>query len=113
MRKVVIIGLMLAASGGVAAYFGAFSSGEQTADGGSPSQGGQGARGGNRGGGGGGFGGGGFGPGGFGGGSGAGETAAWDESGNSAPALPPWSVRMPWTGGRRIVCGNHRTKGSP
>ena len=69
MRKVVIIGLMLAVSGGAAAYFGAFSSGEQTADGGSPSQGGQGARGGNRGGGGGGFGGGGFGPGGFGGGS--------------------------------------------
>jgi RND family efflux transporter MFP subunit len=73
MRKVVIIGLVLAVAGGAAAYFGVFSSGDQTADAGSTGlgggPGGQGARGGNRGGGGGGFGGGGFGPGGFGGGS--------------------------------------------
>jgi membrane fusion protein, multidrug efflux system len=71
MRKVVIIGVMLAVAGGAAAYFGAFSR-AQTAGGDSPGQGGgpggQGARGGNRGGGG-GVGGGGFGPGGFGGGS--------------------------------------------
>ncbi len=71
MRKVVIVGLVLAVAGGAAAYFGVFSSGDQTADAGSTGQGGgpggQGARGGNRGGG--GFGGGGFGPGGFGGGS--------------------------------------------
>jgi RND family efflux transporter MFP subunit len=74
MRKVVIIGLVLAVAGGAAAYFGAFSSGDQAAAAGSAGQGGpggQGARGGNRGGGAGGFGGGGggFGPGGFGGGS--------------------------------------------
>jgi RND family efflux transporter MFP subunit len=66
MRKVVMIGLVLAVAGGAAAYFGAFSSGEQAAAAGSPGQGGgQGGRGARGAGG----GGGGFGPGGFGGGS--------------------------------------------
>src|SRR4030095_9855134 len=66
MRKVVMLGLVLAVAGGAAAYFGAFSSGEQAAAAGSPGQGGgQGGRGARGAGG----GGGGFGPGGFGGGS--------------------------------------------
>jgi RND family efflux transporter MFP subunit len=73
MRKVVMIGLVLAVAGGAAAYFGVFSSSDQAAAAGSagPGAGGPGAQGGrgNRGGGGGLPGGGGFGPGGFGGGS--------------------------------------------
>jgi RND family efflux transporter MFP subunit len=75
MRKVVMIGLVVAVAGGAAAYYGAFSSGEQAAAAGSSGQGQAGGPGGqtgargNRGGGAGGFGGGGFGgPGGFGGG---------------------------------------------